>query len=62
MLFGCPPPPGPNLWKLEKKVFTVQKYIAPNFQYSLLFFFFFFFFFENFDPLEIFFKLLLSTC
>ena len=58
MLFGCPPPPAPNFWKLEKKVFTVQKYITPNFQYLI----FFFFFFENFNPLEIFFKLLLSTC
>ena len=47
-----------------KKVFTVQKYTAPNFQnppppQS----FFFFFPFENFGLLEIFFKLLLlSTC
>ena len=32
-LFGFPPPPAPNFWKLEK-VFTVQKYAAPNFQYS----------------------------
>ena len=32
-LFGCPPPPAPNFWKLEK-VFTVQKYTTPNFQNS----------------------------
>ena len=48
MLFGCPPPPAPNLWKLEKWVFTVQKYIAPNFQYSIFFFFFFFWEFWSF--------------
>ena len=41
-LFGCPPPPAPNFWK-PKKVFTVQKYTASNFQNSQ------FFFFENFD-------------
>ena len=51
-LFGCPPPPTPNFWKLEK-IFTVQKYTAPNFQNSK----FFFIFFENFDLLKIFFKL-----
>ena len=38
-LFGCPPPPAPNFWKLEKR-FTVQKYTAPNFQNSKKSFFF----------------------
>ena len=33
-LFGCPPPPAPNFWKLEKKVFSVQKYTTPNYQNS----------------------------
>ena len=37
-LFGCPPLPAPNFWKLEKR-FTVQKYTAPNFQNSKKFFF-----------------------
>ena len=55
--FGCPPPPAPNFWKL-KKSFTVQKYTAPNFQNSQKVFFLF----ENFDLLEIFSKLLFSTC
>ena len=56
MLFGCPPPPAPNLWKLEKK-FLLYKSIS-----HLIFSINFFFVVENFDPLEIFFKLLLSTC
>ena len=42
-----------------KKVFTVQKYTAPNFQNSKKKKGFFFF--ENFDLLKIFFKLLFST-
>ena len=57
-----PPPPTPSFCKLEK-VFTVQKYIAPNFQnYKKKCGFCLFFFFQNFDLLKIFFKLLLSTC
>ena len=45
-LFGCPPPPAPNFEKLDfEKVFTVQKYTAPNFQSLKKVFFFF----ENFD-------------
>ena len=56
MLFGCPPPPAPKLWKLEKKL-LLYKSIS-----HLIFSIIIIFFFENFDPLEIFFKLLLSTC
>ena len=50
-LFGCPPTPAPNFWKLEND-FTVQKNTGPNFQNSKkkkkkkTFFFFFFFFWE----------------
>ena len=58
-LFGCPPPPAPNFWKLEK-LFTVQKYTAPSFQNSKKRFVFFCL--ENSDLLKIFFKLLFSTC
>ena len=38
-LFGCPPPL-PLIFKNWKKVFTVQKYTAPNFQNSPKSFFF----------------------
>ena len=50
----------PLIFENWKKVFTVQKYTAPNFQNSknVFFFFGFFFLFENFDPLKIF----LSCC
>ena len=47
----------PLIFENWKKFFTVQKYTAPNFENSNKVFFF-----ENFDPLKIFFKLLLSTC
>ena len=47
----------PLIFENWKKIFTVQKYTAPNFQNSKKGFFFF----ENFDLL-IFSKLLLSTC
>ena len=42
----------PLIFENRKKVFTVQKYTAPNFQNSKKSFFFF----ENFDILKIFFK------
>ena len=64
VVLHCPPIIVEN-WK---KVFTVQKYTAPNFQNSKRkekkkkkkkgFVFFF----ENFDLLKIFVKLLFSTC
>ena len=44
-LFGCPPLPAPVSFENWKKVFTVQKYTAPNFQNSKKVFFFF----DNFD-------------
>ena len=52
-LFGCPPPPAPT-FKIWKKVFTLQKYTAPNFKNSKKVCLFF----ENFDLSKIF----LSCC
>ena len=45
MLFGCPQPPAPKLWKLEKKFLMYKSISHLIFSIIIIFFFFFFFFF-----------------
>ena len=55
-LFGCPPLPAPNFWKLEKRFYCTKVLLPLIFRIKKKKGFFFFF--ENFDLLKIF----LSCC